>query len=51
MEAVKETLGDGSIWTLKVIAVWTFVIGGFICTFIPVIPGTATPCSRPAVVV
>ena len=40
MEELKEALGNGTIWTLKVIAVWVFVIGGFICTFVPVIPGT-----------
>lgn len=40
MEALKTALGDGSIYTLKVACVWLFIVGGFIGTFVPVLPGT-----------
>jgi uncharacterized protein YqgC (DUF456 family) len=40
MEALTHALGEGTLYTLKVIAVWTLIIGGLIGTALPIVPGT-----------
>jgi len=40
MEALRTALSDGTIYTLKVSCVWLFIVGGFVGTFLPIVPGT-----------
>ena len=40
MEALTEAIGAGTLYTLKVIAVWSLIIGGLIGTLLPIVPGT-----------